>query len=477
MIVQVGGQRVWVQVQSSGIARASAFARAAAASEAAVQAIFDVAGEVQSGASVTYLSSGTGAIARNMQTRLHDSLCVLDFGVTGDGVTDDAAAIRVAIAAAAGRSLYFPNPSGGFYLCNSSLGEIPNSTRLYGESKRSTQIRANFNSGSLMSLADGASLAVLYINGNSKTCKGVEIIGVDVGNQHMDNVRVINFANDCLYFGYKSGSGFNALNLEAYRSDGASGSGNYAIVIEDLASGLGPKHFFGLETGGKCAFKFGGGNNVFVIGCTLADCLFSVNNQSIHIVGGRIANATTMTILGSGVSIIGGDVNPQIILGSGCQSCYIAPAAANNSITDNSGTTSNLVFEPLSKAIAAPVIATSGGAITIGNGDASGTWQRTGAIVSGTMNFIVGSSTAFTGGGGFLRFAMPPDAPISLSAQYGVSGHVRDVSAGTYPTVTGIVDRSGGYITLLCDGVVMTHTSPVALATGDEIHISFNYTV
>jgi hypothetical protein len=477
MIVQVGGQRVLVQVQSSGIARASAFARAAAASEAAVQAIFDVAGEVQSGASVTYLSSGTGAIARNMQTRLRDSLCVLDFGVTGDGTTDDAAAIRVAIAAAAGRSLYFPNPPGGFYLCNSSLGEIPNSTRLYGESKRSTEIRANFNSGSLMSLADGAALADLYFNGNSKTCKGVEIIGVDVGNQHMDNVRVINFANDCLYFGYKSGSGFNALNLEAYRSDGASGSGNYAVVIEDLAGGLGPKHFFGMESAGNCAFSFGGGNNVFVIGCTLADCLFSVNNQSIHIVGGRIANATTMTILGSGVSIVGGDVNPEIILGSGAQSCYIAPAAPNNSITDNSGNSSNLIFEALTKPTAAPVFATSGGAITIGNGDASGSWQRTGTIVSGSANLVVGSSTSFGGGGGFLRVAMPPDAPISLDAQYGVTGYVYDNSAGTYPAITGIIDKAGGYITLICDGEIMTNASPVALATDDEVHVSFSYTV
>lgn len=476
MIVQVGGQRVSVQVQSSGVGRASASARAAAASEAAVQAIFDVAGEVQSGASVTYLSSGTGAVPRDMQTRIRDSLCVLDFGVTGDGTTDDAAAIRVAIAAAAGRSLYFPNPPGGFYLCNSSLGEIPNSTRLYGESKRSTEIRANFNSGSLMSLADGAALADIYINGNSKTCKGVEVLGT-AGNQHMDNVRVISFANDCLYFEKNAGSGFNALNLEAYRSDGGTGTGNYAIRIENASGGLGPKHFFGLETAGNCAFSFGGGNNVFVIGCTLADCLFSVNNQSIHIVGGRIANATTMTILGSGVSIIGGDVNPEIILGSGAQSCYIAPAAANNSITDNSGTSSNLIFEPLAKTMSAPVFSTSGGAITIGNGDASGTWQRTGTIVSGTANLVVGSSTSFGGGGGFLRVAMPPDAPISLDAQYGVTGYVYDNSTGAYLAVTGIIDKAGGYITLICDGEIMTNASPVALATDDEVHVSFSYTV
>lgn len=474
MIVQVGGQRVSVQVQSSGVGRASASARAAAASEAAVQAIFDVAGEVQSGASVTYLSSGTGAIARSMQTRLRDSLCVLDFGVTGDGTTDDAAAIRVAMAAAAGRSLYFPNPPGGFYLCNSSLGTLAASTTLHGESKRSTRIRANFNSGSLLTMADGSALERLYLDGNSKTCKGVEILG-SAGNQHMDNVRIISFASDCLYFEKNAGAGFNALNLEAYRSDGTSGSGNYAIVIEDASGGLGPKHFFGLETGGNCAFSFGGGNNVFVIGSTLADCAFSANSSSIHILASRIANATTMSVLGSGINIVGCDVYPLTTLGSGAVSCSMGPGIWNLGVVDSSGSAQNQIFEGVTKSYT-PTVSTSVGSITVGDGSVSGTYQRTGTSVNFNANFVVGSTTSFSGGGGTFRITLPI-TPLSIAVQVNATIFLTDVSAPAFYVGTGIIEDGVAYVYFVREGGAVTTGAPFTFATGDTIAVSGTYTI
>jgi hypothetical protein len=78
--------------------------------------------------SVTYTPAGTGAVTTTVQTKLRESVSVKDFGATGDGTTDDTAAIQAAITyiysfANAGSTgtapaLYFPT---GTYLMSSTI--------------------------------------------------------------------------------------------------------------------------------------------------------------------------------------------------------------------------------------------------------------------------------------------------------------------------------------------------------------------
>jgi hypothetical protein len=64
---------------------------------------------------VGFLQSGTGAVATTVQTKLRESVSVLDFGAVGNGVTNDTAAIQAAINYAAPLNIpvFFP---GGTYI-------------------------------------------------------------------------------------------------------------------------------------------------------------------------------------------------------------------------------------------------------------------------------------------------------------------------------------------------------------------------
>ena len=81
-----------------------------------------IVGEVfdgtQSAAATSYTPAGTGAVTTNVQAKLRESVSVKDFGATGDGVTDDSAAILAAFDSirTTGGEIDFPNSGGTTYL-------------------------------------------------------------------------------------------------------------------------------------------------------------------------------------------------------------------------------------------------------------------------------------------------------------------------------------------------------------------------
>lgn len=79
---------------------------------------------------ITYTAVGVGTIARTLEAKLNDSISVKDFGMVGDGVTDDTAAFALAMGSV--RNLYVPN---GTYLITSQVTRTIGNLTMIGESK------------------------------------------------------------------------------------------------------------------------------------------------------------------------------------------------------------------------------------------------------------------------------------------------------------------------------------------------------
>ena len=97
-----------------------------------------VSGAQVPGSDVSFLQAGTGAVTRNMQDKVRESVSVKDFGAVGDGVTDDTAAIQAAINSlpASGGSVYFP---AGVYKITSTI-QVGNGTNSALSTKNSVQL-------------------------------------------------------------------------------------------------------------------------------------------------------------------------------------------------------------------------------------------------------------------------------------------------------------------------------------------------
>jgi hypothetical protein len=94
--------------------------------------------------SQAFLPDGTGAILRTVPDKLKESVSVKDFGAKGDGITDDTAAIKAAIASGTNITVNFPP---GTYKITSTLDLSSTNVALVGQNIFTIcpKITGNFN--------------------------------------------------------------------------------------------------------------------------------------------------------------------------------------------------------------------------------------------------------------------------------------------------------------------------------------------
>jgi hypothetical protein len=398
---------------------------------------------------------------------VNSTISVLDYGAVGDGVTNDTAAFTAFITAVSGKAGHVPDPSVA-YLVDGGF-TLPDNTTLYGDNKYSTKITLNAAT-TMFTLGNGAALRDLYLDGNSKAAIGVNITSTN-GQQQIDRCKITDFALTCLNFAsVDSGSGFTSYGCLMYRVDGAT-PGNYAIVIEDAAQlSAVPRKFANLETGGYCAFSFGGSNNTYVTGSFLGDVTYSANSRGVNIVGSRLRGTTATTINGANNGIVGCDVNPVITIAAAASAITLGPCSWNSTPLDNSGLYYNLLFHTLVSFT--PTFDTGTTPTTLGNAVLSGTYTRNGIWVEGTASVTIGNTT--TMGTGALRVGLPiVRASTDLEL---MPARIYDSSANAYYVMLGQTVGATQYVQLLYNQAgYVTHAAPATWATGDVIIVSFRY--
>jgi len=131
---------------------------------------------------------------QTLQAKLDNFASVLDFGATGDGVTDDTAAINRALFqlfcretnTTIRRSLFFP---GGTYKITSSI-KVPPFAQLFGDGADSSIINMSGGTTYVMRTADSLQQTGVNIGSNSATPpQSIEISGMSFNS--VDNVDLI----------------------------------------------------------------------------------------------------------------------------------------------------------------------------------------------------------------------------------------------------------------------------------------------
>lgn len=173
-----------------------------------------------------------------------DAVNPLDYGVTGDGTTDDATNFNTALQAAAGKILYIPKQTGSFYLVGDNL-LIPSNTGIVCETGVVIKTKAS-------SFGDGD--AIFYMN-------------------EVDNITI--HGNGAILQGLREGSGTSVISM------GVKIAGSTNIRIYDLkcidASGDG----FLIQAADDNNPTFS--KDIWLIDCVAQNCM----RQGLSIVSAR----------------------------------------------------------------------------------------------------------------------------------------------------------------------------------------------
>jgi hypothetical protein len=144
--------------------------------------------------SVVFTQAGAGAAASTVEAKLGETLSILDFGATGDGVTDDSTAIQSALdALQKGDTLLFPD---GLYLLGTGLTLSVSGVTLRGSNSTGTADGTDYGKGPIL-IANSAALNILTLSAYTGTYTSIY---TSIGTSPSSGLAASNVTVDGLQF-------------------------------------------------------------------------------------------------------------------------------------------------------------------------------------------------------------------------------------------------------------------------------------
>lgn len=253
------------------------------------------------------------------------------FGATGNGTTDDTAAIASALTASSGGTLIFAQ---GTYKVTSQL-TVPAATRILGYGATISK-GANID---LINLGAAAQLVGITLAGNGGTFTG-KVVDITSGNdQRLINVNATSCNGPCVEVALDTGIRLQIIGGFYQRTTAT----NPSILLVDSGDETnGDRIIVDVITGGGWLVDTGGSATTLIQGNDFVNMITRALSKKVQVVGNRIATGgTDLTIDGSEGVYVGNTLAGGITIASGAANNRIGTNRLGGDITDSSGNETN----------------------------------------------------------------------------------------------------------------------------------------